>query len=225
MYIKPSPSLSIEFEFNTSKTTFVLGSVFKTCRYLSNLKRTSFSLYSFVKEKKSYLKYLPSQPLLFCEIFFFIALFFSYLRSSMISGVFTKVGHRFIRQIRHRHILSGERDYTPFEAGDAGRLTTRTRRIRLLRSRRVGHLSSLPVSSGVGGATSACCRCRRIRQAQQKPCAHPARQPAPHSPLLSFSLCSFSLHYFSLCSSQFSSNLSFSNLIPSILRAFVDQNQ
>jgi hypothetical protein len=142
--------------------------------------------------------------------FFFRALFFSYLRSSMISLVFTKVGHRFIRQMRLRHIVSGGRDYTPFEAANARRLTTRTRRIRLPVSRR-----------------ASACRSRRIRleawtttAASRNRCVPPARQRTPPLGFVSLSLCS---SLFSLLS--FSYNLSFCYLISSILIAFLDQNQ
>jgi hypothetical protein len=39
----------------------------------------------------------------------------------MISLAFTKLGHRFIRQMRFRRILSGGHDNAPFEAADARR--------------------------------------------------------------------------------------------------------
>jgi hypothetical protein len=89
--------------------------------------------------------------------FFFIALFFSYFRSSMISLVFTKVGHCYTRRIRLPGILSGGFDSRISRQLSARRLTCRVRRIRVERvapagfewSARgpIGLLSKPPVST------------------------------------------------------------------------------
>jgi hypothetical protein len=110
--------------------------------------------------------------------------------------------------MRFRHITSGGHDFAAFEAGHARRLTCRDRRIRVERAGHVGLLSHPPV------ATS--------QAARSENGAHPPRgSRLPTRPLLLLSL--FALSLFALLSC--SSTLSFSNLISSILRAFVDQNQ
>jgi hypothetical protein len=146
--------------------------------------------------------------------FFFIALFFSYFRSSMISLVFTKVGHRFIRQMRLRHILSGGHDYTPFEAADARRPHYSHPPDSIAAFEAGQHLSKPAVSTRSVGATST------GTAASRKRCAPPARQRTPPLAFASLSLCS---SLFSLLS--FSYNLSFCYLVSSILIAFLDQNQ
>jgi hypothetical protein len=118
----------------------------------------------------------------------------------MISLAFTKVGHRFIRQIRFRHILSGGHDNTPFEAADA----------------RQGNHSNPPDASTLFEAGPALvesggfdCMCGghvdRDRCEEKTVRTPPARQRTPHSPCFCL--------LFSLFFSQLSSASALATLI------------
>jgi hypothetical protein len=120
----------------------------------------------------------------------------------MISLAITKLEHRFIRQMRFRHITSGGHDNAPFEAGNARRphLSHPPDASAPFEAGNAGrrHLSNPPDTTGPRGATSAsfnCCRARRLRQGglrAAKNGAHlPLGSPLPHSPLLLFALHSF----------------------------------
>jgi hypothetical protein len=111
----------------------------------------------------------------------------------MISLAFTKLEHRFIRQIRFRHIISGGHDNTPFEAVDA-------RRPDLSHPPDASTPFEAPVEPGgfdwrARGPRRHCCRARRFRLGgvrAEKRCAPPARQrTTPPLALLLFALLSF----------------------------------
>jgi hypothetical protein len=139
----------------------------------------------------------------------FIALFFSYFRTRHCLQVITEVGHLVIRRTRQGEIVSGGHDTWLSRQGPACRQ----------------HLSHPPDASGPKSATSAscaCCRTRRLRQVglrAPKPVGTPRADAS--SPILLLQL----FFLLSLLFLSCSSNPPFSNLISSILRAFLDQNQ
>jgi hypothetical protein len=114
--------------------------------------------------------------------FFLFHFFFSYFRNSMISLAFTKVGHRFIRQMRFRHILSGGHDNTPFEAADARRPDHSNPPDAIAPFKAGQHQSKPAVSTGSVGATST------ATAASRKWYAPPARQRTPPLAFASLSL-------------------------------------
>jgi hypothetical protein len=124
------------------------------------------------------------------RIFFYIALFFSFFRSSMISLAITKVEHCCIRQMRFRVIISGGHDNTPFKARDArrpalsnpadstapfeaGACTCRSRQIRLHRA----EATSAATLSAVAPAG-----CEKVGCEQKNGAHTPLGSALPHSP-------------------------------------------
>jgi hypothetical protein len=125
------------------------------------------------------------------EIFFFIALFFSFFRSSMIRLPFTKLGHCYSRQIRFRHVLSGGHDNTHFEEAVARRPHHSNPRDGSAPFEAGWHQSKPADSTGSAGATSTA---TPAHLRAEKRCAAPARQRTPPTRLcfsFSFSLLSF----------------------------------